>query len=318
MKSAFILILILNYSIMSAQEEEPRDINNPISLSENLSIYEETETKDGFIYWKLHLKKEGEKKTKILEDYKREMEMADKIDYIPKDVVDLLNQDNYMFYPQLINAYKKGKYIYVFLYKDRKAMLDIYYFSDGVNFEKTGYSLYQIGGGSVMNFGGYVYSVDIQEIGNSLYVSYIAARALVDRGSKGILRIKDGDVSKIEIKEDSEKTIFYPYRIKEVEGEEVSRKEKGKIFHQELMKQLEEKNLLVRKDLLETYGYINEQMNHRIYYIFYKTSNIEKTMKLAKYGRYFINSRANFYLMFADYIEQPLLPEYSRWNPKKQ
>ncbi|MEB3041951.1 hypothetical protein [Capnocytophaga gingivalis] len=115
MKSAFILIFILNFSIMSAQEEKPRDINNPISLSENLSIYEETETKDGFIYWKLHLKKEGEKKTKILEDYKREMKMADKIDYIPKDVVDLLNQDNYMFYPQLINAYKKGKYIYVFL-----------------------------------------------------------------------------------------------------------------------------------------------------------------------------------------------------------
>ena len=32
MKSAFILIFILNFSIMSAQEEKPRDINNPISL----------------------------------------------------------------------------------------------------------------------------------------------------------------------------------------------------------------------------------------------------------------------------------------------
>ena len=51
MKNRIILFcIILNSLIMSAQEEKPRDINNPISLSENLSIYEETETKDGFIY----------------------------------------------------------------------------------------------------------------------------------------------------------------------------------------------------------------------------------------------------------------------------
>ena len=73
-----------------------------------------------------------------------------------------------------------------------------------------------------MNFGKYVYAVDIQKIGNSHYISYYASRALLDSGSEGILRIKDGDISKIEIKEDSEKTIFYPYRIKEVEGKEVS------------------------------------------------------------------------------------------------
>ncbi|MEB3041984.1 hypothetical protein [Capnocytophaga gingivalis] len=123
-------------------------------------------------------------------------------------------------------------------------MLDIYYFRDGVNFERIGYSLYRIGGGSVMNFGGYVYSVDIQEIGNSLYVSYFAARALVDRGSKGILRIKDDDVFKIEAKGNPERTI----RIKEIE-ENISRDKRERI---------------------------------------------------------------------SDYIEQPLLPEYSRWNPKKQ
>ena len=317
MKSAFILIFILNFSIMSAQEEKPRDINNPILLSENLSIYQETETKDGFIHWKLYLKKEGEKDTKTLEDNRIRVNIQKEDDSALDNFAKLLNKENYMLYPQLINAYKEGKYIYVFLYKDRRAMLDIYYFSDGVNFERTGYSLHHMGGASVMNFGLYAYSIDIQEIGNSHYISYIAARALVDRGSKGILRIKDGDVSKIEIKEDSEKTIFYPYRIKDIEGKEVSRKEKGKIFHQELMKQLEEKNLLVRKDFLETYGYINERTNDMVYYIFYKTSNTEKTMKLAKYGNYFINHKPKFWMMFADYIEQPLLPEYSRWNPKK-
>ena len=298
------LVFLIGCS-MNAQEEDFFG-NKMIQLSDKLficdeKIYKETPEGEDDCTWRLYLKREGEKDIKLLEEIKTVARFGNTLIEIPN----------------LVASYQKGKYIYVFLYKDRRAMLDIYYFSDGVNFERTGYSLHQVGGGSVMNFGGYVYSVDIQEIGNSHYISYIAARALVDRGSKGILRIKDGDVSKIEIKEDSEKTIFYPYRIKEVEGKEVSRKEKGKIFHQELMKQLEEKNLLVRKDFLETYGYINEQMNHRIYYIFYKTSNTEKTMKLAKYGRYFINSRANFYLMFADYIEQPLLPEYSRWNPKK-
>ena len=290
---------------MNAQEEDFFG-NKMIQLSDKLficdeKIYKETPEGEDDCTWRLYLKREGEKDIKLLEEIKTIARFGDTLIEIPN----------------LVASYQKGKYIYVFLYKDRRAMLDIYYFSDGVNFERTGYSLHRMGGASVMNFGLYVYSVDIQEMGNSLYVSYHATRDLLDSRSKGILRIKDGDVSKIEIKEDSEKTIFYPYRIKDIEGKEVSRKEKGKIFHQELMKQLEEKNLLVRKDFLETYGYINEQMNHRIYYIFYKTSNTEKTMKLAKYGRYFINSRANFYLMFADYIEQPLLPEYSRWNPKK-
>ena len=290
---------------MNAQEEDFFG-NKMIQLSDKLficdeKIYKETPEGEDDCTWRLYLKREGEKDIKLLEEIKTVARFGDTLIEIPN----------------MIASYQKGKYIYVFLYKDRRAMLDIYYFSDGVNFERTGYSLHRMGGASVMNFGLYVYSVDIQEMGNSLYVSYHATRDLLDSRSKGILRIKDGDVSKIEIKEDSEKTIFYPYRIKEVEGKEVSRKEKEKIFHQELMKQLEEKNLLVRKDFLETYGYINEQMNHRIYYIFYKTSNTEKTMKLAKYGNYFINHKPKFWMMFADYIEQPLLPEYSRWNPKK-
>ena len=279
--------------------------NKTIQLSDKLficdeKIYKETPEGEDDCTWRLYLKREGEKDIKLLEEIKTVARFGDTLIEIPN----------------MIASYQKGKYIYVFLYKDRRAMLDIYYFSDGVNFERTGYSLHHMRGASVMNFGLYAYSIDIQEIGNSHYISYIAARALVDRGSKGILRIKDGDVSKIEIKEDSEKTIFYPYRIKEVE-DDISRKEKEKIFHRELKKQLEERNLLRKNEILGTYSYINDVTNDMRYYIFYKTSISQKTMKLAKYGRYFINSRANFYLMFADYIEQPLLPEYSRWNPKK-
>ena len=228
---------------MNAQEGKTRDINNPILLSENLSIYQETETKDGFIHWKLHFKKEGEKDTKTLEDNRIRVNIQKEDDSALDNFAKLLNKENYMLYPQLINAYKEGKYIYVFLYKDRKAMLDIYYFSDGVNFERTGYSLHQIGGGSVMNFGKYVYAVDIQKIGNSHYISYYASRALLDSGSEGILRIKDGDVFKIEVKGNPERRI----RIKEIE-ENISRDKRERI---------------------------------------------------------------------SDYIEQPLLPEYSRWNPKK-
>ena len=215
---------------MSAQEEDFFG-NKMIQLSDKLFICDEKVYDRSWpeerSTWRLYLKKKGEKDIKLLDE-------ATSSSFLDDVSIET---------PNLITAYKKGKYIYVFLYKDRKAMLDIYYFSEGVNFERTGYSLHQMRVGSVMNFGGYAYSVDIQEIGNSHYISYIAARALVDRGSKGILRIKDGDVSKIEVKGNPERRI----RIKEIE-ENISRDKRERI---------------------------------------------------------------------SDYIEQPLLPEYSRWNPKK-
>ena len=215
---------------MNAQEEDFFG-NKMIQLSDKLFICDEKvydrSWPEEHSTWRLYLKKKGEKDIKLLDE-------ATSSSFLDDVSIET---------PNLITAYKKGKYIYVFLYKDRKAMLDIYYFSEGVNFERTGYSLHQMRVGSVMNFGGYVYSVDIQEIGNSHYISYIAARALVDRGSKGILRIKDGDVFKIEVKGNPERRI----RIKEIE-ENISRDKRERI---------------------------------------------------------------------SDYIEQPLLPEYSRWNPKK-
>ena len=301
MKSAFILIFILNFSIMNAQKRTRFDSDKPIQLSENLTIFQEEIIEDNMLYWKLYLKKEGEKELKLLD----------------KEEVETGSSETIMLTPKLINACKMGEYIYIFIYKDYTVMLEVYRFTDGIHFQKTGYSLCSMIQGSVMNFGLYSCSVDIQKIGNSYCASFVAGRGnRVQEKDKKLLRIQNNDIFEIVIKEDSEKTIFYPYRIKEVE-DDISRKEKEKIFHRELKKQLEERNLLEKNEILGTYSYINDVTNDMRYYIFYKTSISQKTMKLAKYGRYFINSRANFYLMFADYIEQPLLPEYSRWNPKK-
>ena len=286
---------------MSAQKRTRFDSDKPIQLSENLTIFQEEIIEDNMLYWKLYLKKEGEKELKLLD----------------KEEVETGSSETIMLTPKLINACKMGEYIYIFIYKDYTVMLEVYRFTDGIHFQKTGYSLCSMIQGSVMNFGLYSCSVDIQKIGNSYCASFVAGRGnRVQEKDKKLLRIQNNDIFEIVIKEDSEKTIFYPYRIKEVE-DDISRKEKEKIFHRELKKQLEERNLLGKNEILGTYSYINDVINDMRYYIFYKTSISQKTMKLAKYGRYFINSRANFYLMFADYIEQPLLPEYSRWNPKK-
>ncbi len=286
---------------MSAQKRTRFDSDKPIQLSENLTIFQEEIIEDNMLYWKLYLKKEGEKELKLLD----------------KEEVETGSSETIMLTPKLINACKMGEYIYIFIYKDYTVMLEVYRFTEDVHFQKTGYSLCSMIQGSVMNFGLYSCSVDIQKIGNSYCASFVAGRGnSVQEKDKKLLRIQNNDIFEIVIKEDSEKTIFYPYRIKEVE-DDISRKEKEKIFHRELKKQLEERNLLRKNEILGTYSYINDVTNDMRYYIFYKTSISQKTMKLAKYGRYFINSRANFYLMFADYIEQPLLPEYSRWNPKK-
>ena len=295
------ITLLLSFTSMSAQKRTRFDSDKPIQLSENLTIFQEEIIEDNMLYWKLYLKKEGEKELKLLD----------------KEEVETGSSETIMLTPKLINACKMGEYIYIFIYKDYTVMLEVYRFTEDVHFQKTGYSLCSMIQGSVMNFGLYSCSVDIQKIGNSYCASFVAGRGnSVQEKDKKLLRIQNNDIFEIVIKEDSEKTIFYPYRIKEVE-DDISRKEKEKIFHRELKKQLEERNLLEKNEILGTYSYINDVTNDMRYYIFYKTSISQKTMKLAKYGRYFINSRANFYLMFADYIEQPLLPEYSRWNPKK-
>ena len=300
-KLVLYITFIFSFTFMNAQKRTRFDSDKPIQLSENLTIFQEEIIEDNMLYWKLYLKKEGEKELKLLD----------------KEEVETGSSETIMLTPKLINACKMGEYIYIFIYKDYTVMLEVYRFTDGIHFQKTGYSLCSMIQGSVMNFGLYSCSVDIQKIGNSYCASFVAGRGnRVQEKDKKLLRIQNNDIFEIVIKEDSEKTIFYPYRIKEVE-DDISRKEKEKIFHRELKKQLEERNLLRKNEILGTYSYINDVINDMRYYIFYKTSISQKTMKLAKYGRYFINSRANFYLMFADYIEQPLLPEYSRWNPKK-
>ena len=102
MKSAFILIFILNFSIMNAQKRTRFDSDKPIQLSENLTIFQEEIIEDNMLYWKLYLKKEGEKELKLLD----------------KEEVETGSSETIMLTPKLINACKMGEYIYIFIYKE--------------------------------------------------------------------------------------------------------------------------------------------------------------------------------------------------------
>ncbi|UTC66610.1 MULTISPECIES: hypothetical protein [unclassified Treponema] len=270
-----------------------------VQLSDKLSIYQEKVVKNDTLYWTLCLKKEGERETKLL----------DKAETL------YLGEDTFMHTPNLIDAYMEGKYLYVFIYKDYKAMLEIYYFKDGVKFEKTGYLLCPIESGSVMNFGLYTYYVDIKEIGEYHYVSYYVTRPSVIQGF-GLLRIKENNVSKIKEKKDSEKNIFYPYRrIKEIKGD-VPETDRKTILFKEFKNLVKEHNLLAPNALIYSAGYINDAIKEWIYYIFYKTTDSPNEIKLIKYGNYLNNNRPGFGWLFCDYTEEALAPEYSHWNPK--
>lgn len=271
-----------------------------VQLSDKLSIYQEKIIKNDTLYWKLCLRKEGEQQPKLL----------DRAETL------YLGEDTFMHIPKLIDAYMEGQYLYVFVYKDYKAMLEIYYFKDGIKFEKTGYLLYTIGGGSVMNFGLYSYSVNIRKIGEFHYICFGAGRNVLDSGKFGLLRIKEDDVSEIKVKKDSERTIFYPYRrIKEIEGD-VPEEEKKAILFTELKKLFKEHNLLAQNVFIYSVGYINYINDEWVYYVFYKTSDAQNEIKLVRYGNY-LNDKRGFGWQFCDYTEEPLMPEYSKWKPKK-
>lgn len=265
-------------------------------------IYGNARTPKGYTsYWKLYLKKGGEKDIKLLEEAKG---------------YSMFEDDIVMHTPNLIDAYMEGKYLYVFLYKDYKAMLEIYCFEDGVKFEKTGYLLCPIEGGSVMNFGGYGYSVNIREIGEYHYVSYYVTRSSTIQGS-GLLRIKGDDVIKIKINEITEKTIAYPYIIKELD-EDITEEQEKSIFFKELKKQLETNNMLSSNALIHSAGYIKEDESDEVYYIFYKTTDAPNKINIVIYGRYYIKHKPYFGWQFCDYTEEPLMPEYGKWKPQRK
>ena len=284
---------------MKAQKEVMRDPTNPIRLTDKLSIYQEEIIENDNLYWKLYLNKEGEKEPKLLD----------------KDETLYIEDETVMFIPKQIDAYMEGKYLYVFLYKDHKAMLEIYCFEDGVKFEKTGYLLHYFQEGwSVMNFGGYKYYVDIKEIGEYHYIKYFAKRNIGGNSGVRLLKIKEDDINEIKIKEATEKTIFYPYIIKELD-EDITEEQEKSILFKELKKQLEANNLLAPNTLIYSAGYIKGKW---IYYIFYKTTDVPNKINMVIYGSYSINHKSYYGWQFCDYTEEPLMPEYSKWKPQRK
>lgn len=159
-KLVLYITFIFSFIFMNAQKRTRFDSDKPIQLSENLTIFQEEIIEDNMLYWKLYLKKEGEKELKLLD----------------KEEVETGSSETIMLTPKLINACKMGEYIYIFIYKDYTVMLEVYRFTDGIHFQKTGYSLCSMIQGSVMNFGLYSCSVDIQKIGNSYCASFVAGR----------------------------------------------------------------------------------------------------------------------------------------------
>ncbi|WP_152513829.1 hypothetical protein [Treponema pedis] len=298
----FIIILIFNVLIMNAQDfnffkDKTIRLNDKLYICDEKN-YEDIRTEEGYpSYWKLYLKKEGEKDIKLLEESKN---------------YSMFKDDIVMHTPNLIDAYMEGKYLYVFVYKDHKAMLEIYYFKDGVKFEKTGYLLCSIRGGSVMNFGLYGYSVNIRKIGEFHYVKVAAGRKTGFGIRAKFFKIKENDIREIKIEEVSEKSIAYPYIIKEL-NEDISEDEKKDILFKEFKKQLKDNNLLAPNALIHSAGYIYSKY---AYYIFYKTTDEPNKINLVKYGRYYIKHKPYWGWVFCDYTEEVLAPAYSHWNPK--
>ena len=123
-------LVLFNIIIMNAQEYKPRDEKNPIQLSDEYTLYQKErniEDKD-IVIWELYLKKD--KKLSLLDKQEVKRNNIKKaLPFIDKAIEQEIN-DITMLIPNLIDAFKEKQNIFVFLYKDRSAMLQNYTFNE--------------------------------------------------------------------------------------------------------------------------------------------------------------------------------------------
>ena len=270
MRKIIIYLFLLNYTIMEAQKTN-------ITLSETLSVYQiEKEEKKGFTKWQLYLKK-GDRLS-LLDEKEVKTDFSTPFD--DEATNKMLNQEAIMLIPNLIDAYKEKQSVFVFLYKDRSAMLQNYTFNEEKKtFKIKEYPLIAIGGGSVMNFG--VYNMGVQKIildDDVAFAEVAASRQVLGGGGLKFLMIEKGEVRELKFK-DNYKTVRFKSPITSFEKEYLSKEIKNQFVKHKLLKE---------KDRFVYYGYLKDNLAANVrgdgnIYLFYKDENNPLSYQVIKY-----------------------------------
>jgi len=281
MKKVIVKSLILfNIIIMNAQEYKPRDEKFPIQLSDEYTLYQKIKNIEdkNILIWELYLKK-GERLSLLDKQEVKRNNIRKALPFIDKAIEQEIN-DITMLIPNLIDAYKEKQSIFVFLYKDRSAMLQNYTFNEEKKtFKIKEYPLIAIGGGSVMNFGGY--NMGVQKIildDDVAFAEVAASRQVLGGGGLKFLMIEKGEVRELKFK-DNYKTVRFKSPISSFEKEYLSKEIKNQFVKHKLLKE---------KDRFVYYGYLKDNLAANVrgdgnIYLFYKDENNPLSYQVIKY-----------------------------------
>ena len=267
---------------MNAQNNKKDTIfsDREFELSDEYKLYQKIkniEDKDIFI-WELYLKK-GERLSLLDKQEVKRNNIRKALPFIDKAIEQEIN-DITMLIPNLIDAYKEKQSIFVFLYKDRSAMLQNYTFNEEKKtFKIKEYPLIAIGGGSVMNFGGY--NMGVQKIildDDVAFAEVAASRQVLGGGGLKFLMIEKGEVRELKFK-DNYKTVRFKSPISSFEKEYLSKEIKNQFVKHKLLKE---------KDRFVYYGYLKDIRALNIrgdgnIYLFYKDENNPLSYQVIKY-----------------------------------
>ena len=267
---------------MNAQNNKKDTIfsDREFELSDEYKLYQKIkniEDKDIFI-WELYLKK-GERLSLLDKQEVKRNNIRKALPFIDKAIEQEIN-DITMLIPNLIDAYKEKQSIFVFLYKDRSAMLQNYTFNEEKKtFKIKEYPLIAIGGGSVMNFGGY--NMGVQKIildDDVAFAEVAASRQVLGGGGLKFLMIEKGEVRELKFK-DNYKTVRFKSPISSFEKEYLSKEIKNQFVKHKLLKE---------KDRFVYYGYLKDNLAANVrgdgnIYFFYKDENNPLSYQVIKY-----------------------------------
>ena len=267
---------------MNAQNNKKDTIfsDREFELSDEYKLYQKIkniEDKDIFI-WELYLKK-GERLSLLDKQEVKRNNIRKALPFIDKAIEQEIN-DITMLIPNLIDAYKEKQSIFVFLYKDRSAMLQNYTFNEEKKtFKIKEYPLIAIGGGSVMNFG--VYNMGVQKIildDDVAFAEVAASRQVLGGGGLKFLMIEKGEVRELKFK-DNYKTVRFKSSITSFEKEYLSKEIKNQFVKHKLLKE---------KDRFVYYGYLKDNLAANVrgdgnIYLFYKDENNPLSYQVIKY-----------------------------------
>ena len=257
---------------MNAQNNKKDTIfsDREFELSDKITLCEKAQTIKGNVQWEIFLKK-GTNIVALLDTIT--------IENCGVPINNALSEA-IMFIPKLIDAYKEKQSIFVFLYKDRSAMLQNYTFNEEKKtFKIKEYPLIAIGGGSVMNFG--VYNMGVQKIildDDVVFAEVAASRQVLGGGGLKFLMIEKGEVRELKFK-DNYKTVRFKSPITSFEEENLSKEIKNQFVKHKLLKE---------KDRFVYYGYLKDNLAANVrgdgnIYLFYKDENNPLSYQIIKY-----------------------------------